>query len=57
MTNSFKRLALIDRVPKELRAEVHSPVQQAVVKNIPQKEVAEKGREVKGNGRKERYTH
>ena len=32
--NGFKRLDLIDRVPEELRMEVHDIVQEAVIKTI-----------------------
>ena len=34
LTNRFKGLDLIDRVPEELRMEVHDIVQEAVIKNI-----------------------
>ena len=58
-------------MPDELWTEVHDIVQEAVIKTIPKKkkckkakwlseealQVAEKRREVKGNGEKERYTH
>ena len=37
MTNRFKGLDLIDRVPEELRTEVHDIVQEAVIKTIPKK--------------------
>ena len=37
VTNRFKRLDLIDRVPEELWAEVHDIVQEAVTKTIPKK--------------------
>ena len=71
MTNRFKGLDLIDRVPEELWMEVHDIVQEAVIKTIPQKkkcekakwlseealQIAEKRREVKGKGEKERYTY
>ena len=71
MTNRFKGLDLIDRVPEELRREVHDIVQEAVIKTIAKKkkckkakwlceealQIAEKRREVKGKGEKERYTH
>ena len=71
MTNRFKGLDLIDRVPDELWMEVHDTVQEAVIKTIPKKkkckktkwlseealQIAEKRREVKGKGEKERYTH
>ena len=71
VTNRFKRLDLIDRVPEELWVEVHNIVQKAVIKTIPKKkkckkakwfseealQAAEKRREVKGKGEKERYKH
>ena len=34
---SYARLALIDRVPEELRMEVHDTVQDTVIKTIPKK--------------------
>ena len=37
MTNRFKGLDLIDRVPEELWMEVHNTVQEAVIKTIPKK--------------------
>ena len=69
MTNRFKGLDLIDRVPEELWTEVRNILQEAVVKTIPKKkecktakwlseealQVAEKRREVKGKGENERY--
>ena len=71
VTNSFKGLDLIDRVPEELWMEVHDIVQEAGIKTIPKKkkckkakwlseealQIAEKRREAKGKGEKERYTH
>ena len=71
MTNTFKGLDLIDRVPEELWKEFHDFVKEAVIKTIPKKkkckkpkwlskedlQVAEKRREAKGKGEKERYTH
>ena len=62
VTNRFKGLDLIDRVPKELWTEVCDIVQEAVVKTIPNKkkwkkakwlseealQIAEKRREAKG---------
>ena len=68
MTNRFKGLDLIDRVPEELWMELHDIVQEAVIKTIPKKrkakwlseealQLAEKRRDVKGKGVKERYTH
>ena len=70
VTNRFKGLDLIDRVPKELQMEVHNIVQEAVIKTIPKKkkckkakwlsdqalQTAMKRREAKGKGEKERYT-
>ena len=71
MRNRFKGLDLIDRVPEELWTEVCNIVQGAVIKIIPKKKkskkakwlseealhIAEKRREVKGKGEKERYIH
>ena len=37
VTNRFKELDLIDRVPEELWMEVHDMVQEAGIKNIPKK--------------------
>ena len=37
MTNRFKGLDLIDRVPEELWMEVRDTVQEAVIKTIPKK--------------------
>ena len=37
VTNRFKGLDLIDRVPKELWTEIHDIVQEAVIKTIPKK--------------------
>ena len=37
VTNIFKGLDLIDRVPEELWMEVHNIVQEAVIKTIPNK--------------------
>ena len=62
---------MIDRVPEELQTEVCDIVQEAVIKTIPKEkeckkakwlskdalQIAEKRREVKGKGEKERYTH
>ena len=39
MTDRFKGLDLIDRVPDELWTEVHDTVQEAVIKTIPKKEM------------------
>ena len=60
-----------NKLPEELWMEVHDIVQEAVIKTIPKKkkckmakwlseeslQIAEKRREVKGKGEKERYTH
>ena len=67
VTNRFKGLNLIDRVPEEPWTEVHDIVQEAVIKTIPNKkkrkkgkwlseealQIAEKRREAKGKGEKE----
>ena len=37
VTNRFKGLGLIDRVPEELWMEVHNIVQEAMIKTIPKK--------------------
>ena len=37
VTNKFKGLDLIDRVPEELWTEVHDILQEAVIKTIPKK--------------------
>ena len=37
VTNRFKELDLIDRVPEELWTEVHDMAQEAVIKTIPKK--------------------
>ena len=69
VTNRFKGLDLIDRVPEELWTEVCDIVQEAVVKTIPKKQkckktkwlseealqIAEKRKDLKGKGEKERY--
>ena len=71
VTNRFKGLDLIDRVPKELWVEVRDIVQEAGIKTIPKKtnwkeakwlseealQTAMKRREAKGKEEKERYTH
>ena len=71
MTNRFKGLDLIDKVPDELWTEARDIIQEAVIKTIPKKkkhkttkwlseeplQIAVKRREVKGKGEKERYTH
>ena len=69
--NRFKGLDLTDRMPEEPRTEVPNIVQEAVIKIIPKKkkmqkakwlseealQVAQKGREVRRKGEKERYIH
>ena len=71
VTNRFKGLDLIDRVPEEIWTEVHNIIQEAVIKTIPKKkkckkakwlsdealQITEKRREEKGKGEKERYIH
>ena len=71
VTNRFKGLDLLDRVPDELWTEVHDIVQEAGIKTIPKKkkcqkakwlseealQIAVKRREMKGRGEKERYSH
>ena len=71
VTNRFKGLDLIDRVPKKLWMEVHDIVQEAVIKTIPKKkeckkakwlseqalQIAEERREAKGKGEKERHIY
>ena len=42
VTNRFKGLDLIDRVPEELCMEVHNIVQEAVIKTIPRKRNAKR---------------
>ena len=44
MTNRFKGLDLIDRVPEELWAEVHDVVQEAVIKTISKKKKCKKAK-------------
>ena len=42
VTNRFKRLDLVDRVPEELWMEIHNTVQEAVTKTIPKKKKCRK---------------
>ena len=70
VTNSFKGLDLVDRVPEELWMEVPNIVQDAVTKTIPKKKIhnkakwlseealpiAEERGEVKSKGERRRYT-
>ena len=67
--NRFKALDLIDRVPDELRTEVHDIVQETGIKSIPKKkkckkakwlseealQIAMKRREANSKEEKERY--
>ena len=71
VTNRFNGLDLIDCVPEELGTEVHDIVQEAVINTISKKkkfkkakwlfekalQMAEKRREAKCKGGKERYIH
>ena len=71
VTNRFKGLDLINRVPKELYTEVRAIIQKAVIKTIPKKnkckkakwlseealQIAEERKEAKSKGEKERYIH
>ena len=67
VTNRFKGLDLIDRVPEELWMEVCDIVQEAVIKTIQMQkakwlseealQIAEKRREAKGKVEKGIYTH
>ena len=44
VTNRFKGLDLIDRVPEQLWTEVHDIVQKAVIKTIPKKKKCKKAK-------------
>ena len=71
VTNRFKELDLIDRVPEELWMEFRDIVQEAGIKTIPKEKKCKKAkwlsekalqiavnrREMKGKGEKERYTY
>ena len=71
VTNRFKGLDLIDRMPEELWMEVHDIIQEERIKIIPKKkkckktkwlseealQIAVKRREVKSKGAQERYKH
>ena len=46
VTNRFKRLNLLDRVPEELWMEIQHIVQEAVIKTIPKKKEMQKGKTV-----------
>ena len=68
VTNRFKGLDLIDRVPEELWMKIRDIVQEAVIKTMPKKkkckkakwlsaealQIVEKRREVKGKGEKKK---
>ena len=70
LTNRFKGLDLVNRVPEELWTEVCNTVQEAVNKTIPKKkkcmkakrlseealQIVEERREAKSKGERERYT-
>ena len=70
VTNRFRGLDLMERVPEELWIEVHDIVQEAMIKTVPKikkckkakwlseeaLKIAEK-RSEKGKGEKERYIH
>ena len=69
VTNRFKGLDLVDRVPEELWTEAQNIVQEAAIKTFPKEkkckksqwlseealQIAEERREVKGKGEMERY--
>ena len=71
VTNRFKGLDLMDRVPEELWTEVRAIVQETEIKTITKKkkckkakwlseealQIAVKRREAKSKGEKETYTH
>ena len=71
MTNRFKGLDLIDRVPKDIWMEFNNIVRKAVIKTIPKEkkckkakrlseetlQITKKRRDAKGKGKKERYKH
>ena len=46
VTNRFKRLDLIERVPDELWTDVHDIVQEAVIKTIPKKKKCKKAKQL-----------
>ena len=71
MRNRFKGLDLTDRVPDDLRMEVHDIVQETGIQTIPMEKKCQKAKglsgkaiqivvkriEVKNTGEKERYKH
>ena len=70
LTNRFKGLDLVDRVPEELWTEVHAIIQEVVTKTIPKKkkckkakwlpdkalQIAGKRKDAKDRGERGRYT-
>ena len=70
MANRVKGLDLVDRMPEELWTEVSNTVQEAVLKTVSKQkmfkkanwlteetlQIAEKRREEKGKGEREKYT-
>ena len=44
VTNRFKGLDMIDRVPEELQMEVHNILPEAVIKTIPKKKKCKKAK-------------
>ena len=70
LTNRFKGLDLVDRVPEELWTEVHAIIQEVVTKTIPKKkkckkakwlpdkalQIAEKRKDAKDRVERGRYT-
>ena len=68
VTDTFKGLDMIDRMPEELWTEDHDTGQEAVIKTIPKKkkckkakwlseealQIVEKRREAKGKGKKQK---
>ena len=70
VTNRFKGLDLVDRMPEKLWKEIWNIVQEVITKTIPKKnkckkakwlseetlEIAEERREVKSRNESERYT-
>ena len=65
VTNRFKGLELIDRVPEELWTEVHDIIQEAVIKTISKEKKCKKAKWLSEEALqiamkqkvKERYTH
>ena len=71
VTNRFKKLDLVGRLPEELWTEVRDIVEETGIKIIPKKkkckkaewlseqvlQIAVKRRDMKGKGEEERYTH